>query len=238
MATDVFINIKDLPELTEVRNGDYIIVESTTGTHLIDFKNLIMPTANTLISTTVNQNTNAIYSLSTAKDTSVPILSADLEVTKTNITSLSDKVTNILGKNVLNLNVGKARVSIEAGNKMVTTTLSQTGNWTVEDIIITPANAYAAKFPAFPVSVTTKQVTIQAPFTRTSLVLRNTPSVHVESSARPSTSPLSGFTVGGYTDTLNLNPNDLDNFVTSFGLSSIEISAEEEAIYNVYAIKI
>ena len=29
MATDVFINVKDLPELSEVRNGDYIIVEST-----------------------------------------------------------------------------------------------------------------------------------------------------------------------------------------------------------------
>jgi len=236
---DVFINIKDLPELSEVRNGDYIIVESTTGTHLIDFKNLIMPIDNTVISSTVTQNTNAILSLSTSKDTSATTLSSDLDAAKTNIASLSDKVTNILGKNALNLSVGKAQVTISPGNKMGTGTLSQTGTWALTDIMITPANEYAAKFGAYPISVTQKgEITIQGTFTRTSLILRNTPTVSVESSLRPSTNILSSYTVSEYSNSLSLNPSDLDNFVTSFSISGIEIPAEEDAIYNVYAIKL
>jgi hypothetical protein len=238
MATDVFINIKDLPELTEVSNGDYIIVESTTGTHLIDFKNLIMPTANTIISNTVAQNTNAILSLSTARDTTSSALTADVQASKTNISTMSGQIIDIMGKNILNLNVAKTQITISPGNKMSTGTWSQTGNWTLADVFITPANDYAAKFGAYPVSVSTKTVTIQGAFTRTSLILRNTPFIAVESSARPSTTALSGFTVGGYTDTLSLNPNDLDNFLTSFSLSSVDIPAEDDAVYNVYAFRI
>lgn len=237
MATDVFINVKDLPELSEVRNGDYIIVESTNGTHLIDFKNFIMPTANTIITNAVNQNTNTILSLSTAKDTSASTLSSDLESAKTNISTMSSQITEISAKNILNLNVAKTQITISPGNKMSTGTLSQTGNWTLADVIITPANDYAAKFGAYPVSITTNSVTIQGTFSRTSLILSNTPSVSIETSIRPSNSPLSSFSSGVYTDSLSINPTDLDNFVTSFSLSSIEISAETDAVYNVLVLK-
>lgn len=240
MATDVFINIKDLPELTEVRNGDYIIVESTTGTHLIDFKNLIMPTANTIITNTVEQNTNAILSLSSSKDTSGTTLSADLDVAKTNISSISGQITEILAKNTLNLKFAQTQVVINPGNSMGTSTLPQTGNWELSHLIITPANEYASKFGAYPYSVNTNgQVTIKGSFYRTSLVLTNSsPVISVESSIRPSTNSLSSYTVNDYTNSLSLNPSDLSNFVTAFSLSSIEISAEEAAIYNVFAIKI
>lgn len=237
MATDVFINIKDLPELTEVRNGDYIIVESTTGTHLIDFKNLIMPTANTIITNTVTQNTNAILSLSSSNSSST--LSSQIESNKTDISSLSTNISNIVANKILNLNVAKTQVTISPGNIMGTDTLSQTGNWEISDIIITPANDYAAKYTAYPISIDTSgRVSIQANFTRTVLALTNTsPSIAVESSLRPSTTPLSSYTVLDYTNSLKLNPSDLNDFLTSFTLSSIETTAENPAIYNVFAIK-
>jgi hypothetical protein len=236
---DEFINIKDLPELSEIRNGDYIIVESTTGTHLIDFKNFIMPTDNTIISNTVAQNTNAILSLSTAKDTSATTLSSDLEIAKNSISTLSNSVTNLSSKNILNLGFAKTQITISTGNKMGTGTLSQTGNWELSDVIVTPANEYAAKFGAYPIDITTKGViTIQGTFSRTMLSLINTPSVSLETSLRPSNNILSSYTVSEYSNSLSVNPSDLYDFVTSFSLSSIEISAEEDAIYNVVAIKL
>lgn len=233
MATDVFINIKDLPELTEVRNGDYIIVESTTGTHLIDFKNLIMPTANTLISTTVNQNTNAIYSLSSSTSQS---LSEKIDNIQTDTATISTKVTDILNKNIFNLNVAKTQITINPGNKQGTSKLSLTGNWKIEDLVISPANEYAAEFNAYPISVDSNGlVTIEGVFTRTVLVLLNEPSLTLDTSL-PTSNGLSGYTVSQFTDSLSAKQIDISNFISNFTLSTQYIAAYESATYNVYAM--
>jgi hypothetical protein len=65
MAKDIFVNIMDLAQVTEVANGDYIIVETPNGTRIIDFQNFIIPNANLLLSNAVEENTTAILSATT-----------------------------------------------------------------------------------------------------------------------------------------------------------------------------
>jgi len=89
MANEIFINIKDLPELTEPANGEYLLLETSTGTHIIDFANFVIPTANTVITTTVEQNTTQILSLSVGYTAGDAALSASIENTNTKLETLS-----------------------------------------------------------------------------------------------------------------------------------------------------
>jgi len=41
-------NIKELPELEEIVNGNYIIVENEEGTHILDFRNFVVGPENVL----------------------------------------------------------------------------------------------------------------------------------------------------------------------------------------------
>ena len=133
MATEIFINIKDLPEITEPKNGDFILVETSTGTHIIDFKNFIMPTVNTVITTTVEQNTTAILT------------------NTTNIATVSSSVTNLSSSMGTPLYLGKAQITIAVGNNQASGTVSPapTNTLVSGDITITPANAYACKYPVY-----------------------------------------------------------------------------------------
>ena len=36
------VNIKDLPVVTDINNGDFFIVETPQGTNVLDFKNFII----------------------------------------------------------------------------------------------------------------------------------------------------------------------------------------------------
>ena len=40
-TNNVFINIKDLPEVQQVNNGDYLVIETQDGTSIIDFQNFM-----------------------------------------------------------------------------------------------------------------------------------------------------------------------------------------------------
>ena len=165
MATEVFINIKDLPELTQPNNGDYIIIETSTGTHLLDFKNLVLPTANTVITTTVDQNTTAIltnttninsissYLISLSSNIS-PSISQNTQTITQNTTSIDALQTtvNTLSTKVDGLvYIGKTQVTIPTGNFQASNSLTPAPTTSIEvkDIIITPANAYASIYPAY-----------------------------------------------------------------------------------------
>lgn len=133
MATEIFLNIKDLPEITEPKNGDFILVETSTGTHIIDFKNFIVPTTNTVITTTVEQNTTAILT------------------NTTNIATISSSVTNLSSAMGTPLYLGKAQITIAAGNNQANGTVYPAPTTTLisGDIIITPGNAYACTYPVY-----------------------------------------------------------------------------------------
>lgn len=212
MANEVFINIKDLPQLTEINNGDYIIVETSAGTHIIDFLDFLIPPANNVLTTTVSDNTTAVINISSVvvdNSNKIDALSTDLtNSVNTTIGSLTDTidqlaaaVVDLSGYNTYNasLYMGKCQISINAGSKtgvnILFPVLSARGVTLDKlDIIVTPANLYAARHPAFVDDVTTTSVVrLKGGFTR--------------------------YDVSGTTTT------------------PVDITAEQDALYNVVAVK-
>lgn len=204
MANEIFINIKDLPELTEPANGEYLLLETSTGTHIIDFANFIIPTANTVITTTVEQNTTAILNLSTGYTIGDAALSSRIDTTNTNVETLStfiQELSSTVGT-FQNVYVGKTQITIPFGGSQASNILSPLStsiNLLASDFIITPANGYATKQNAYITEITNGVVTIKGGFYK----------LYAEVSA------LSSKTL----------------ITSEVGL------AEEDAIYNVIAIK-
>jgi hypothetical protein len=204
MANEIFINIKDLPEITEPNNGEYLLIETSTGTHIIDFANFIIPTANTVITTTVEQNTTAILNLSAAYTSSDNSLSANIDATNTKLETLSTatlELSSTVGT-FQNVYIGKTQITIPFGGSQASNILSPLStsiNLLASDLIITPANQYATKQSAYVTTVDNGVVTIKGGFYK----------LYAEVSA------LSSKTL----------------------ITSEEGLAEQEAIYNITAIK-
>lgn len=204
MANEIFINIKDLPELTEPANGEYLLLETSTGTHIIDFANFIIPTANTVITTTVEQNTTAILNLSTGYTIGDAALSSSIDTTNTNIDTLStfiQELSSTVGT-FQNVYVGKTQITIPFGGSQGSNILSPLNTsitLLASDFIVTPANGYASKQSAYITEIDNGVVTIKGGFYK----------LYAEISA--------------------LNSKTL--ITSEVGL------AEEDAIYNVMAIK-
>jgi len=218
MATEVYINIKDLPELTQVNNGDYILIETSTGTHILNFENLLLPTQNTVITTTVNQNasafTTAVTDLSTAANTlfnNIDTVSANLETLsasyETNKNSLSA---------LANTYISSSLVRIKTGDSTGTVVINAGSQYNSNNILISPANKYAALYPAYidNINSTTNLITLRGTFNTKSIVYTNT-----NSSA------------------LSVNNGDLNSILNTLTLSTTYITAEEDALYNVFVIK-
>lgn len=225
MASEVYINIKDLPELTELNNGDYIIVETSTGTHILNFENLLIPTTNSVITTTVNQNASAFTTATTNLSSNLNSISTSVDTLSTNLISLSTSSSSISGipdlttnlntlstsyntfkdslTSVSNFYLAKIQITIPSGQTQGSgiLTLKSGITYTINDIIISPANQYAAKFNAYPTfNVNTGLVTLQGSITKPAL------------------------TVNFALSTASVTTTDLT-------------TAEEAAIYNVFLIK-
>jgi len=226
MATDIFVNIKDLPELTEAKNGDYIVVESTGGTSIIDFKNFIIPSANSIITNTVTQNTDSLINLSSYVSISDNKLSAAISILDTSFTNLSTTVSNIVAGSPYKQTAAKTQITITTGNREATGLLPSGILWTTSDIFISPANAYAAKFPAYATSIDTMEdstipvINIRGKFTRPKIVLAGS-----ETPLRINTT------------SLLVSASDVLSLINNLGVIEEDIAAAEDAIYNIYAIK-
>jgi len=204
MANEIFINIKDLPEITEPNNGEYLLIETSTGTHIIDFANFIIPTANTVITTTVEQNSTAILNLSAGYIAADNSLSANIDENSLKIEALSTSVFDLSAKvNTLqDTYVAKTQIKIPlnaAQGSNILSPLSTSINLLPSDIIITPANLYATKQSAYVTTIDNGVITIKGGFYKY------------------------------YTNILALSAKTAITFEEGF--------AEEEAIYNVIAIK-
>lgn len=223
MAEDTYINVKDLPEVTEIVNGDYILIETPEGTNIINFENFILPTANTVITTLATENTTAILSLS-----------AD---TNAKLSELEQKV-NLLSA----FAVAKASISIpidsSTGNGVLLFEPSNTPTLTpltLEDIIIVPANQYAAENSYFISNFAQNVVTITGIFKTQTLDLIDTAPVIIPSSKvtfSGSTSPLTA--LSGTTPEYQIDVADLFSKVV---LKTNYTPATQEAKYNIFAIK-
>lgn len=218
MASEVYINIKDLPELSQINNGDYIIVETSTGTHILNFENLLMPTQNTVITTTVNQNASAFNSyvsnLSTNLDTlfsSTDTLSSDLET----LSASYEENKNSLSA-LANTYISYGLATIKEGDYTTSMVINAGSPYDRNNILIIPSNAYAALYPAYVDSFDsyTNLVTIRGTFNTKNIVYTNTNS-----------------------GTLSTN-QDLNTVLNTLTLSTVFTTAEEPATYNILVIKI
>lgn len=169
MANEIFINIKDLPEITEPSNGEYLLIETSTGTHIIDFANFIIPTANTVITAAVEQNTTAILNLSTNYTLGDNNLSSAIDNTNTKIETVSTSVLELSStvSTFQNVYIGKTQITIPYGGSQgsnILSPLSASINLEASDIVITPANGYATKQSAYVTNIDNGVVTIKGNF--------------------------------------------------------------------------
>jgi|688.fasta_scaffold1020002_1 hypothetical protein len=66
---NIYVNIKELPQLDEVQPGDLLIVETDTGTNVIDFSNFVLPPENVTFYGEIVQLQTEVEALSTIVDT-------------------------------------------------------------------------------------------------------------------------------------------------------------------------
>lgn len=214
MATEIFINIKDLPELTEITAGNYIVVETALGTKILDFQNLVIPAANTLISTVVEQNAQVVTDLTTSISTITGVYDSEISSLSTNITTISSDYITLSAK-VSQMYVGNVQITIPTNSTTGSNNLTPTPsiNILASDVIITPANTYASNHPAYVSSINNGLVTIKSDFSTSSIYFDYTAST-----------PLTGV-------------SDVVAVLHTAKLSSVNGVATEDAVYNVTAIK-
>ena len=214
MASEIYINIKDLPELSQINNGDYILVETSTGTHTLNFQNLLLPTENTIITTTVSQNASAfasyVVNLSSDIDllyTNTEYISSNLELlsssTQTELEVINSNFTTVVNNlsGISNAKIKNSQVTIKQGDNSVSTIIIVQSLIDSSNILITPVNKYAALYPAY--------VDVVDPFTGL-------------------------ITIKG---TFKTQIATFNSALSTVSLSTNYINAEEDAIYNVFVIK-
>lgn len=85
------ISIKQLPQITEINNGNLLLVQQDDSTNTLDYKNFVIGLDNTTFGTTITQHSTDISVLSS---TTIPTFSANM---MTKFTALSANLgTNIL----------------------------------------------------------------------------------------------------------------------------------------------
>lgn len=77
-GTQTYVNIKELPEITDVANGDFLIVETPNGTNILDYQNLLVTLDNTTFGDLITQNTTNIATVSSN------VISLSTQVIRTN----------------------------------------------------------------------------------------------------------------------------------------------------------
>ena len=131
-TNNVFINIKDLPEVQQVNNGDYLVIETQDGTSIIDFQNFIIGNDNNGLTVAVQDNANNIIGVSAATDAALQ--------------SLSSNILNTFSR----VYYGKAQVVITNGTEGIAILSprpsAEVGEILPEDVIIVPANEDAIKY--------------------------------------------------------------------------------------------
>jgi len=236
MASEVYINIKDLPELTEINNGEYIIVETSTGTHIINFENFLLPINNTVITTTVNQNASAFNTSVTDLSLNLTSNSIKIDTLSTNLTTVSALATDLNS----NASITDSTISTLSTNLNTLSTSYNTFKNTLNSI----SNTYISKI----------QITIPIGSNQESGVVTLDPTYNYgihNILISPANKYASTYSV--YPSVFNTSTGLITlkgvKFIPSlsinFALSTASVSstesvnflAEEPAIYNVFVIK-
>lgn len=100
IGDNIYVNIKELPSVEEVQPGDYLIIETDTGTNICDFTNFILPPENV-----------TFYGEIETLQTEVLTLSASIQATNTTVSSVSSQLTTTLNSTVTSVNSQIANLS-------------------------------------------------------------------------------------------------------------------------------
>ena len=133
MASNINVNIKELPEVNQINDGDFLIVETPEGTSILDFANFIITQNNTTFSSILSSIDISIGSVSSSTDSVATVLN-------NRITSLSSTVDQKYDQ----LYSGKVVITIPANNSTATGALypqptAAVGTLETSDVILTPA---------------------------------------------------------------------------------------------------
>ena len=63
---EFYINIRSLPQVYDINSGDFLMVETATGTNIIDFADVVFTLDNTNFKSLIESHTTAITDLSSA----------------------------------------------------------------------------------------------------------------------------------------------------------------------------
>lgn len=137
-------NIKDLPQLEEVVDGNYLIIENQFGTNILDFKNFVIGPTNASFY-------NTIVSLSTfAVSMSATVNNQYQTLTATTLSAINTKVGALTSNYPRYFEVYPNTISIPNGTKVGSTDFnSELGNIRVNDVNIVPTNSFAASVNYF-----------------------------------------------------------------------------------------
>lgn len=236
MATtnNVFVNVKDLPEVQQINNGDYILVETPNGTSILDFQNFIIGTDNNGLTVAVESNSNDIVGVSAAADASVASLSAEIY---TNFNRVYYGTAQIV------LDDGTDGIAVLSPRPPV-----EVGDINIEDVIIMPGNADATRYGAFATLVENTDsnrgiVHITGVFDKTTHALAGAITIPLVNSSPVGLPPSSTtFTAQQVTEFITATVGDIgDGSNTLSVTTTVEDSSPRnlnvQAIYNIIVMK-
>jgi len=102
---NLYVNIKELPIISDVNNGDFLIVETDVGTSIIDFQDFLITLDNTTFKYTFNTLQSDVQTLVTP---SVAYISSDISLSDTyhNKVIVANNSSNIIISIPANLKQG------------------------------------------------------------------------------------------------------------------------------------
>lgn len=128
MADPNIVNIKGLPRVEEIVDGNFLIVENERGTNTLDFVNFVIGPNNTSFYSQITNLSSALVSLSASCTSLVLDLSsstnAQILAVNTRITSLSSTITNTISG--MYYQTGNVDVSVGSSTSSLITIIKPT----------------------------------------------------------------------------------------------------------------
>ena len=109
-SNSVYINIKELPVINDVNNGDFLIVETPDGTNIIDYQDFFITLENTTFESTIDNLQTDTQTLSTdlieLENKLSPVyisntVNKTLDSTNNNQVFVSTNTTTMVGSNLI-----------------------------------------------------------------------------------------------------------------------------------------
>jgi hypothetical protein len=139
-GTKLYTNIKELPVTTDITNGDFLIVETPTGTNILDYTDLLITLDNTTFAGVISGNTTDILSLQTQFNTLSSTLTTQVqEVSAQTDRSYTYAVFSLTTYSSAgaDVNSGERNIPILNGSNIASITLNTTTSFNIGTSAVT-----------------------------------------------------------------------------------------------------